>query len=169
MKFSRDTLELVTESAPPRPWHCNLPCSRVHLRHFARICRSHDKASRLRHLPTGVLYPTCDQTRSCPWAPDSRTRGQPRHSDTPQVEFECVTTKKAERPHLCDKTPKIRDYWERSRLASHLLLLHSLKRLCALLGRFKSTFLGLATRIARRHSTETGRFISLFDTVDPEN
>jgi len=54
-------------------------------------------------------------------------------------------------------------------LASHLLLLHSLKRLCALLGRFKSTFLGLATRIVRRHSTETGRFISPFDTGPSRN
>lgn len=71
---------------------------------------THDKASRLRHLPTGVINPTCDKVEAAHGHPTPAPGPQPRHSDTPLVEFDCVITKKAERPHLCDKTPKIRDY-----------------------------------------------------------
>jgi hypothetical protein len=100
----------MTESAPLGPWHSNLHLHPVHHRQFARTYRTHDKASRLRHPLTGVIYPTCDKLAAAHGHPTPAPGPQPRHSDTPQVEFDWATTKKAERPHLCDKTPKIRDY-----------------------------------------------------------
>jgi hypothetical protein len=135
---------MATKGAPLRPWRCNLlapsaPCSSSPL-HSARTYRTHGKASRLRYSPTGVIHPTCDDLATAYGHPTPALGPpQPRYSDTLLVELDWATTKTAERPHLYEKT---------------------------LLGRFKSTVLGLATRIVRRYSTETmrtGRFYSLFD------
>jgi hypothetical protein len=80
----------VTESAPLGPWHSNLHLHPVHHRQFARTYRARDKASRLRHLHNGMIHPTCDELAAAHGHPTPAPGPQPRHSNTPLVEFDWV-------------------------------------------------------------------------------
>jgi hypothetical protein len=81
---------MVTESAPLGPWHSNLHLHPVHHRQFARTYRARDKASRLRHLHNGMIHPTCDELAAAHGHPTPAPGPQPRHSNTPLVEFDWV-------------------------------------------------------------------------------